>query len=204
MRPEKFENSPSKPETQQKPADIPEIVPNVTEEITLNMMEAKKEKKVEEKERYNPSEKEKYWQDFWERERLYEFNPEQSGPLYTVDTPPPTISGALHLGHVFSYTQAEVIARFKRMEGQNVRYPMGLDNNGLPTERLTEKEIGIKGEKMGLEEFIKSCLDITEKYTKIYENLWRSLGLSVDWRLEYSTISPEVQKIGPIGIQGAL
>ena len=158
-------------------------------------METQKEKRVEEKERYNSFEEERHWQDFWEKERVYEFNPEQKGILFVVDTPPPTISGALHMGHIFSYIQAEVIARFKRMEGANIRYPQGFDNNGLPTERLTEKEIGVRGRDMDLNEFTKSCLNITEKYKKIYEDLWRSIGLSVDWRLEYSTISPEVQKL---------
>lgn len=153
------------------------------------------EKKEEKKERYNPFEKEKYWQNFWERERVYEFNPEHRGTLYVVDTPTPTISGALHMGHIYSYTQAEVISRFKRMEGSNVRYPFGLDNNGLPTERLVEKEIGVRGQDMKLDEFIKSCLIITEKYSKTYKALWKSIGLSVDWRLEYSTISPEIQKL---------
>lgn len=191
---EKFED-PNKQNIQENPTNTPETIPNnITKEIMSNT-ETSKEKKVKEKERYNPFKKEKYWQKFWERERVYEFNPEQPGPLYVIDTPPPTISGALHLGHVFSYAQAEVISRFKRMEGANVRYPQGFDNNGLPTERLTEKEIEIRGKDMKLEEFIKSCLAVTEKYKKIYENLWRSIGLSGDWRLEYSTISPEVQKL---------
>jgi len=147
------------------------------------------------KEKYNPFEREKYWQNFWERERVYEFNPEQPGILFTVDTPPPTISGALHMGHIFSYIQAEVIARFKRMAGYNIRYPQGFDNNGLPTEKLAEKETGIRGQDVKREQFVDLCLRIIEKYKKIYENLWKSIGLSVDWRLEYSTISPEVQKL---------
>lgn len=153
------------------------------------------EKKVEEKERYNPFEKEKYWQNFWETEGIYRFNPEQPGPLFTVDTPPPTISGALHLGHIFSYTQAEIVTRFKRMQGANVRYSFGLDNNGLPTERLVEKETGVRGGTVSLEEFTNICLEVTEKYKHTYEDLWKSIGLSVDWRLEYSSISPEVQKL---------
>jgi len=161
---------------------------------TKNTKEHLEQKRIETKERYNP-EKEKYWQNFWERERVYEFNPEHPGPLYVIDTPPPTISGALHLGHIFSYTQAEVIARFKRMEGYNVRYPQGFDNNGLPTERLAEKESGVRGKDANLKDFIKTCLRITEKYKKIYKELWKSIGLSADWRLEYSTISPEVQKL---------
>lgn len=151
--------------------------------------------KPEEKDRYNPSEKEKYWQEFWDKEGVYRFDPEKSGPIYTVDTPPPTISGALHLGHIYSYIHAEVISRFKRMDGANIRYPFGLDNNGLPTERLVEKEIGMKGQDMQLDEFVKKCLEATEKYKKDYEGLWKSIGLSVDWRLAFSTISPEVQKL---------
>lgn len=186
MTSEKFENIPDTSEDISKP---PEIMSDT------NTTESSREKKMEEKERYNPFKKEKYWQDFWEREQIYEFDPEQSGPLFTVDTPPPTISGALHLGHVFSYVHAEVIARFKRMEGSNIRYPLGFDNNGLPTERLVEKEMGVRGQDVKLEEFVQSCLAATEKYKKTYENLWKSVGLSVDWRLEYSTISPEVQRL---------
>lgn len=185
---EKFENIANMPEDKD---GTPE---SMSKKKTKDTKENLEQKEAEEKERYNP-EKERYWQDFWERERVYEFNPEQPGTLYVIDTPPPTISGALHLGHVFSYTQAEVISRFKRMEGANVRYPQGFDNNGLPTERLTEKEIGARGKDMNLEEFVRSCLAVTEKYKKIYENLWRSIGLSGDWRLEYSTVSPEVQKL---------
>jgi len=166
-------------------------------EETKNTKNDLRQKEVQAKERYNP-EKERYWQDFWERERVYEFNPEQKGPTYTIDTPPPTISGALHLGHVFSYTQADVVARFKRMEGASVRYPQGFDNNGLPTERLTEKELGVRGKDMPLEEFIKLCLSVTEKYKEIYKALWKSVGLSGDWRLEYSTISSDVQKLAQL------
>jgi len=196
MRPEKSENAQSKPETEENPADMPEAIPNVNSIEEVNpTMEAKKEKKAEEKERYDPSTKEKYWQEFWEREGIYEFDPEQSGALFTVDTPPPTISGALHLGHVFSYVQAEAVARFKRMSGCNIRYPMGFDNNGLPTERLVEKGTGVRGQDVQRSEFIKSCLETTEKYKKAYEGLWRSVGISVDWRLEYSTIALETQKL---------
>ncbi|HDQ16752.1 MAG TPA: valine--tRNA ligase, partial [Candidatus Vogelbacteria bacterium] len=146
-------------------------------------------------EKYDFSLREKYWQDFWQEEGIYNFNPESSKPIYSIDTPPPTISGSLHLGHVYSYTQAEVIARFKRMTGRNVRYPIGFDNNGLPTERLVEKEKGIKGEKMDRAEFIKECLEITAKYEKEYQNLFQSLGFSIDWNLNYSTIEERVQKI---------
>ncbi|MCX6713546.1 MAG: valine--tRNA ligase, partial [Candidatus Vogelbacteria bacterium] len=133
------------------------------------------------------------WQDFWSKNHVYDFDPDSDKPLYTIDTPPPTISGALHLGHIYSYTQAEVIARYRRFRGFNVRYPFGMDNNGLPTERLVEKEMGIKGKDLSLKDFTEKCLATTEKYKILYEQLWQSLGLSVDWRLEYSTISEPVQ-----------
>lgn len=147
------------------------------------------------KEFYNPQEKEVYWQKFWENEEINKFDPESISPPFTIDTPPPTISGALHLGHVFSYTQAEVIARYRRLAGFNVRYPMGFDNNGLPTERLVEKEMNIQGRNMPLAEFVKTCLDVTNLYKGHYEDLWKSLGLSVDWKLEYTSISAETQKL---------
>jgi len=183
---EKFETGENQKENMSKKSE------NISNKSEAEELE---EKKIEEREKYDPSEKEKYWQDFWEKEKVYEFKPEQPGPLYTVDLPPPTVSGEVHIGHIFSYVQAEVITRFKRMAGNNTRYPFGLDNNGLPTERLVEKEIGRRGKDVDLEEFTKSCLKITEKYREKYENLWRSVGLSVDWNLEYSTISPEVQKL---------
>lgn len=144
---------------------------------------------------YNSREKEPYWQKFWENEEVNRFDPESTKIPFTIDTPPPTISGALHLGHVFSYSQAEVIARYRRLAGFNVRYPMGFDNNGLPTERLVEKERGIEGRNMPLAEFVKICLEVTGSYKEKYEDLWKSLGLSVDWKLEYSSISPESQKL---------
>ncbi|MEM4326679.1 MAG: class I tRNA ligase family protein, partial [Candidatus Diapherotrites archaeon] len=81
---------------------------------------------------------EKKWQDYWEKEKIYAFDLTKSGPIYSVDTPPPTVSGRMHLGHAFSYTQADFIVRYKRMKGFNVFYPFGLDDNGLATERLVE------------------------------------------------------------------
>ncbi len=147
------------------------------------------------KETYNATEKEVYWQKFWEEANINKFNPSSSKELFTIDTPPPTISGALHLGHIYSYSQAEVIARFRRLAGFNVRYPMGFDNNGLPTERLVEKERNIQGHNMPLADFVKICLEVTDQYKEKYSRLWKSLGLSVDWDLEYSTISSESQKL---------
>ncbi len=144
--------------------------------------------------KYNHLESEAKWQAFREEHQFYAFDKESDKPVYSIDTPPPTVSGKIHIGHIFSYTQAEVIARFKRMSGYNVFYPFGFDDNGLPTERLVEKEIGKKGSEMPRQEFVAQCLDVTKHYREVFKDLWKSVGISADWNLEYSTISPAVQK----------
>lgn len=138
---------------------------------------------------------EKQTQDFWAKEQIYRFDPNAEGDLYSIDTPPPTVSGSLHIGHIFSYAQAEMIARFRRMQGYNVFYPFGFDDNGLPTERLVERDGGIAAKDLPRGEFIKKCLATTEKYEREFRELWQSLGFSADWNLQYTTISPEVRKI---------
>lgn len=145
--------------------------------------------------KYNHLESEAKWQKFWEDNKIYAFDKDASKKVYSIDTPPPTVSGKIHIGHIFSYTQAEIIARFKRMCGYNVFYPMGYDNNGIPTEQLVEKELGINIKDVERKDFIAKCLDVVEKYKVLYENLWKSLGLSVDRSRSYTTISPEVQQI---------
>lgn len=145
--------------------------------------------------KYDPVISEKNWQDFWQNEKINKYNPESEKPIYSIDTPPPTVSGRIHIGHIFSYTQAEVIARFKRMQGYNVFYPFGFDDNGLPTERLVEKEISKKAADIPRKDFIDTCLTVTEKYRTEFKQLWKSIGISADWDLEYSTISPYVRKL---------
>lgn len=144
--------------------------------------------------KYDPKLSEPKWQNFWEENNINKFDYSNLDNIYSIDTPPPTVSGKLHIGHIFSYTQAEVIARFKRMQGFNVFYPFGFDDNGLPTERLVEKEIGKKATDLPRKEFIEKCLEITGKYRTEFKNLWKSVGISADWSLEYSTISDYVRK----------
>ncbi|MCL1848937.1 MAG: valine--tRNA ligase [Clostridiales bacterium] len=144
---------------------------------------------------YDSTRIEKEMQEFWEREQLYRFNKNAKGEVYSIDTPPPTVSGSLHIGHLFSYTQAEIIARFRRMQGQNVFYPFGFDDNGLPTERLVERDEGVRAGTLPRSEFIVKCLDTTAKYEDAFKSFWKSLGFSVDWSSAYQTISPEVQRI---------
>ena len=145
--------------------------------------------------KYNPIESEKKWQKYWQNINIYKYDPSSEKETFSIDTPPPTISGSLHIGHIFSYTQAEMIARFQRMQGKNVFYPFGFDDNGLPTERLIEKEEGIRAIDMPRSEFIQKCLSTTKKYEEEFKNLWLSMGFSVDWSLQYETINPKVQKI---------
>src|SRR6187431_3154984 len=118
------------------------------------------------------------WQKRWEDAGTYRFDRSKSrDQIFSVDTPPPTVSGSLHIGHVFSYTQAECVVRYQRMRGKNVFYPFGFDGNGLPTERLTEQEHGVKGRDMPRPEFVRLCLETSRKYEKEFETLWRSIGL---------------------------
>ena len=106
--------------------------------------------------KYNALEKEEKWLNYWKENKIYEFKPDQR-KVYSIDTPPPTVSGKIHIGHIFSYSQAEMIARYKRISGYNVFYPFGFDDNGLPSERLVEKEQGKKAQEIGRENFSKIC-----------------------------------------------
>lgn len=144
---------------------------------------------------YDFKQVEKEMQNFWNENSIYSFDYESKEEIYSIDTPPPTVSGSLHIGHIFSYTQAEMIARFKRMQGYNVFYPFGFDDNGLPTERLVEKDEGIIAKNLPRSEFIKRCVVTSSKYEKEFKDLWQSLGFSVDWSLQYETINPMVQRI---------
>jgi valyl-tRNA synthetase len=144
---------------------------------------------------YDFKEWERRAQELWENEGTYRFEREAPGEIYSIDTPPPTVSGSLHIGHIFSYTQAETIARFQRMQGRRVFYPFGFDDNGLPTERLVEREEGIIASELPRSEFIEKCLKTTDKYEEEFKRLWQSLGFSVDWRLLYRTVSPLAMRI---------
>ncbi|MCL4872112.1 MAG: valine--tRNA ligase [Anaerolineae bacterium] len=147
--------------------------------------------------RYDPQEQELAWQQQWPTQGTYHFDAAATPdtPFYTIDTPPPTVSGQLHLGHVYSYSHTDFMARFHRMNGYNVFYPMGFDDNGLPTERLVEKGAGVKVAEVGREVFIQHCLDAGEQAKRVYQRLWQRLGLSVDWRYTYRTIGEESRRI---------
>lgn len=136
------------------------------------------------------------WKTSWDKNQLYKFDEKDNSPLFVVDTPPPYVSADhLHAGHIMSYAQAEFIVRYKRMKGFNVFYPMGFDDNGLPTERFVEKKYKIDKSKTTKSEFIKLCLKETEQGIETYKKLWTDLGISVDWSKTYSTIAPLPTKV---------
>ncbi len=156
------------------------------------------------------------WDQAWESNQLYKFKPNHSREqIFSIDTPPPTASGSLHIGHVFSYTHTDCVARYKRMAGYEVFYPMGWDDNGLPTERRVQNYYGIKCDpslpydpnfeppaEPGKEQipvsrrnFVELCLKLTTEDEKAFEATWRYLGLSVDWSLTYQTIDDKCRAL---------
>lgn len=144
--------------------------------------------------KYNALEKENKWLNYWKENGIYDFKPDQR-KVFSIDTPPPTVNGKIHIGHIFSYSQTEMIVRYKRLSGYNVFYPFGFDDNGLPSERLVEKEQGKKAHEIGREEFSKLCYKTTDKYEDEFKDLFSKMGVSTDWNIHYKTVSPSTIKI---------
>jgi valyl-tRNA synthetase len=160
------------------------------------------------------------WNARWEADATYRFDRTRSREqIYSIDTPPPTVSGSLHVGHVFSYTHTDVIARYQRMRGKEVFYPMGWDDNGLPTERRVQNFYGVRCDpslpydpafqppdhpgkhplSISRPNFIELCTRLTLEDEKAFEDLWRHLGLSVDWTMTYATIDRRSQRVSQLG-----
>jgi len=139
-------------------------------------------------------EMEKKWQRHWEKEKVYKFDRKSKKPVYSIDTPPPTVSGTMHMGHAFAFTQQDFIARYKKMSGFNVFHPIGFDNNGLATALMVEKKKGIKSKNYTREEFIKIVLEGTAEEEKKMRAAFESIGLSLDWSLLYRTIDELARK----------
>ena len=144
--------------------------------------------------KYNAAEKEQKWIDYWRENKIYEFKRNKK-EVFSIDTPPPTVNGKIHIGHIFSYTQTEMLARYKRLRGYNIFYPFGFDDNGLPSERLVEKEQGKRAHEIGREEFSKLCYETTDKYEANFQDLFTRMGVSTDWNIHYKTVSPSTIKI---------
>ncbi|HEX4390004.1 MAG TPA: class I tRNA ligase family protein, partial [Mycobacterium sp.] len=162
------------------------------------------------------------WGAVWKDQGTYRFDRAEATRenIFSIDSPPPTASGSLHIGHVFSYTHMDLIARYQRMRGRTLFYPMGWDDNGLPTERRVQNYYGVRcdptlpydasftppqvgGEgsstkaadqvPISRRNFIELCERLTFEDEKQYEDVWRKLGLSVDWEQTYRTIGDEAQ-----------
>ncbi|WP_158880701.1 valine--tRNA ligase [Amycolatopsis anabasis] len=180
---------------------MPEISPNVPERPSLDGLESR-------------------WAARWDENGVYRFDaPEDRAAVFSIDTPPLTVSGSLHVGHVFSFTHTDVVARFQRMRGKRVFYPMGWDDNGLPTERRVQNYYGVRCEpslpydpdfqppepvvKKGARpvvavsrrNFVELCQRLTAEDEQAFEAVWRRLGLSVDWSTIYTTIGPRAQRV---------
>ncbi|MBB1493799.1 valine--tRNA ligase [Propioniciclava sp. MC1595] len=157
------------------------------------------------------------WSAAWKEQGTYAFvRPEAREQVFSIDTPPPTVSGSLHVGHVFSYTHTDLVARYQRMQGKHVFYPMGWDDNGLPTERRVQNYYGVRCDPsipydadftppekpdpkrqvpISRRNFVELCHELTAVDEQVFEDLWRHLGLSVDWDTLYATISDESQAV---------
>jgi valyl-tRNA synthetase len=145
---------------------------------------------------YDVAATEAKWRERWLASPVFTWDATASREQsYVIDTPPPTVSGSLHIGHIYSYTQTDLLARFHRMSGKNVFYPMGYDCNGLPTERLVEKRREIHAADLSREAFIRVCEAEIDLAVDDFRALFQDIALSVDWSLEYRTISPLCRRL---------
>jgi len=133
--------------------------------------------------------------DFWSREKIYKFDTKSRKKIYSIDTPPPTVSGRMHMGHAFSYSQQDFVARYKRMSGFNVFYPFGTDDNGLATEKLIQKNLGVDLRKKTREEAVEICMDFLRKELPDFIQDWKNIGMSCDFEILYSTIDENSRKV---------
>lgn len=166
---------------------------------------------------------EENWDLYWSSNGVNHYEPETPREkTFVVDTPPPTVSGSLHVGHVFSYTHTDLLVRYQRMQGKNIFYPIGWDDNGLPTERRVQNYFHVRcsldvpfdpqfnpshfqpGRSsdppaiISRQNFIQLCLHLTQEDEKAFKQLWQRIGLSVDWRQEYSTIDDHSRHISQL------
>jgi valyl-tRNA synthetase len=160
------------------------------------------------------------WAERWQADGVYAFDRTKSrAEIYSIDTPPPTVSGSLHVGHVYSYSHTDLVARYQRMRGREVFYPMGWDDNGLPTERRVQNYYGVRCDPslphdpdftppenpdpkrqvaIDRPNFIALCERLVEEDEKVFEKLWHTLGLSVDWSQTYTTVGPDSQHVSQL------
>ncbi|EMA33867.1 valyl-tRNA ligase, partial [Halobiforma nitratireducens JCM 10879] len=150
---------------------------------------------------YDPEAVEERWQRRWVDEEVYAYESEPEKDLntvYAIDTPPPTVSGSLHMGHLYGHTLQDFAARFQRMHDGDVLFPFGYDDNGIASERLTEKELDIRHQDYERREFQQRCRDVCQEYEAEFTEKMQGLGCSIDWGNTYKTIEPRVQRISQL------
>ena len=145
--------------------------------------------------KYNFLEKEAKWQNYWLEQDIYNFDENNDKKIYSIDTPPPTVNGKIHMGHLSSYIHIETVARHHRMKGERVYFPFGFDDNGLPTERYVEKIIKKKAYQLPRKTFVDICLKESADLENEFFDLYKSAGFSCNFKHKYSTIAPNTQKI---------
>ncbi|MFB6099721.1 MAG: valine--tRNA ligase [Candidatus Nanohalobium sp.] len=148
---------------------------------------------------YNAEEVEEKWQEKWVNDKTYEYpGAEDSDEVFSIDTPPPTVSGSLHMGHLYGFQLMDFQARFQNMQSEKVFFPFGFDDNGIASERLTEDELGIRHQDFTRREFQEKCREVCKEYEEQFTENVQSLGTAMDWSNTYKTIEPRVQRISQL------
>jgi valyl-tRNA synthetase len=146
---------------------------------------------------YDPADIEPKWQDHWVNADTYAYD-EDADTRFSIDTPPPTVSGNLHMGHLYQFTLQDFVARYRRMAEDTVYFPFGYDDNGIASERLTERELDIRHQDYERREFQQKCREVCATYEDEFTEDVQSLAISVDWDNTYKTIAPEVQRVSQL------
>ena len=150
---------------------------------------------------YDPETAEPEWQRRWVDQETYAYDEDAAtdpNTVFSIDTPPPTVSGDLHMGHLYGFTLQDFVARFERMNGETTFFPFGYDDNGIASERLTEEELGIRHQDFERREFQRKCREVCATYEEQFTENIQGLGISVDWNHTYQTIEPRVQRVSQL------
>ncbi len=147
---------------------------------------------------YNAEQVESKWQENWVDNKTFKYEKDEDKEVFSIDTPPPTVSGSIHMGHLYGQTLQDFMGRFQRMRGKNVFQPFGYDDNGIASERLTEKELGIRHQDFTRREFQEKCREVCQEYEEKFTENMQSLGIAHDWTNTYKTIEPRVKRISQL------
>jgi valyl-tRNA synthetase len=150
---------------------------------------------------YDPDAVEPKWQEYWVEADTYAYDGDpEADPdtLYSIDTPPPTVSGHLHMGHLYGHTLQDFVARYQRMAREDCFFPFGYDDNGIASERLTEQELGIRHQDFSRREFQEKTREVCREYEADFTEEMQSLAMSIDWNRTYKTIEPRVQRVSQL------